>query len=1439
MVGKQFDRLEEEIGMSKTRWQWEPKPEREKQPVYKGSSGDIYGVVGVSSPRKGQRGLLKRPQTRDKSRGEIEGQSRDIVYEARVLASMTKRLKTLDRIQLSHVRSKVPELLDEGEHRLGNYFYQFIVTEEIQAKTLKEMRQDGELTAAVVLCALDGYARLIDLAHLDIANIPETTPVPNYDSNLPGEAKVFIYKGFEFTAEEAQPLVYNDAQPSHIFWQDTPPAVIVIDWGNARFLQNGRAAGGRLSVNTDWEQFSELAASLLAGFPAEQIVFGEAIAGLQKLIVGNAITSLPEFRLQLEKSARQVEEKIQEKHIQLEKILTSQDPKRESELREAFGNLIQLVGKHEAAQSRVRAWRGTMLLKSAQQHDLDSFKNLFESIRKDLPPIVELLVRAIEEARANGRPEEMKACFDAVALTISGKKQQALNPLNAVHSPSDSLKVARRGLVKEIGTETGSEIDKPLKPAVIDLYCALRGITEQSHGEDYRDAAQKSAAQLMEILEHWTKIPDIGKRREIYKSLAEAVGEARVSSLEKEKASDVGRLIESAQKCLKEALDAWEKQKFDIASGKFTLLETQDSERKYFCNALAGIEAAQQSLPYIIKFLKQKERPVEQAYEWLTTLVNIRYQVECADWLKALKDQLEQLAEIPSDFSTGVVGASHTVGDKSATMGQARVTPSSDEQEAIKEFDEALQNGLYPAADVYIGQVSGMFRTQRQHLIKDFEKFQDGDWGEYTINSLHAYMRELDNLSSLDTHILMFQQLITWRDTLEKEEFPIAAEIARGDLFSQYTVGRTIRDRTNQAMAMLPALVTLQSDEKDSFEKTLDSWPIDIRDKLREIYVALENARAGWQADNWEIQGNRCAILSSIKTVHKCWEDLQAMLPKSKSEEYGWAPTAIAKSAQFKGLEIWMNEINKGADNLIAAFEPLAERKKNQLWLFQQSGWDNFFIAVAILLIVVSVFFACVSWIIPVFIPIALFMFIFGGLIFWFVWQHVRHQSLIQNLNKINALLESINCVEASLFEGHRQPYTRNNERLTEWQEIIKNNSNSRVALQEGIQILVNDDPKHPLARWIREYLREAQKVQKSAIVLTLLGLSFIVLFFLSHKTGFSLIPPWQVGTNIIPFLAATHIITTVESPVFAASPFPMVVSSQIAMPESPFVYSSPTPLLLANQSSSPLLSEPLQSLRERCAKIQSGVSSETFQLYKTLEADVLNGKVSGDDLASACGAELVALHAPFEALPVEVVSFLHRDYFPKDTRPVYYTFSNKDGRAFYHLFVSKNLTSTLTLLEDLTPASANFFDQTQASADIAWYEVMFGPLVDTPVRPGIGYGVVFSITSDETWQLLAQVNQNLQTEFILEQLDSQTIVIQSEKLIFPDIIALTIQDALTFRVEYHSSGVTLWVNTTELRPALTLETAPQRLRLGLSGRGDGSHFVHVILDAINLGIRR
>ena len=186
------------------------------EPIGSGDAGEVYPVTCLEDPSL--EGVMKKP-ARIATGGTIQRQANQIAQESIALARLDG---------LPNCKAHPPRLLDTAPEFTNGSANFFMVSESAPGEDLAEMliesRQSGKpFPRRVIITVLDALFDLFARAH-----------------------KVGV--------------LWNDVKLDHIYWHNPTGQVVVIDWGNAQFLDRDTEMGQRAIPR--WEDYQQLVETL-------------------------------------------------------------------------------------------------------------------------------------------------------------------------------------------------------------------------------------------------------------------------------------------------------------------------------------------------------------------------------------------------------------------------------------------------------------------------------------------------------------------------------------------------------------------------------------------------------------------------------------------------------------------------------------------------------------------------------------------------------------------------------------------------------------------------------------------------------------------------------------------------------------------------------------------------------------------------------------------------------------------------------------------------------------------------------------------------------------------------------------------------------------------------------------------------------------------------
>ena len=221
-----------------------------------GDAGEVYLVQSASAGRQQNWAILKRPRP-SAFTGEMFRQSTQIRAEAKIL----KALSGAPSFDAS-LRVHTPTLLDDSKAGAEYNGRNFIVIERARGLDLSFL-------ARVAQVGLSDYAESVAAFGLEDRLLVDAI---SRSGRIPARLLLAVlYRLARFidfihgvrSAEgggQARGILWNDVKPDHLFWDAQRGVLTVIDWGNARFLEDGQATRDRqFSWADDYRQlFDEM-----------------------------------------------------------------------------------------------------------------------------------------------------------------------------------------------------------------------------------------------------------------------------------------------------------------------------------------------------------------------------------------------------------------------------------------------------------------------------------------------------------------------------------------------------------------------------------------------------------------------------------------------------------------------------------------------------------------------------------------------------------------------------------------------------------------------------------------------------------------------------------------------------------------------------------------------------------------------------------------------------------------------------------------------------------------------------------------------------------------------------------------------------------------------------------------------------------------------------
>ncbi len=193
------------------------------RPIGAGDAGEVFAVHCVEDPDR--IGVLKKP-AQVATGGTLQRQATQIAQESRALSHLAG---------LPKGKAHPPKLLDQAEDLTRGTANYFIVTEQASGEDLSVILQKTRqahipFPRRVIIAVLDALFDLFSRAH-------------------------------------KRGVLWNDVKLDHIFWEHATGHITIIDWGNARFLEESNP-NATISLER-WEDYHQMIQTL-GGFLKDQ-----------------------------------------------------------------------------------------------------------------------------------------------------------------------------------------------------------------------------------------------------------------------------------------------------------------------------------------------------------------------------------------------------------------------------------------------------------------------------------------------------------------------------------------------------------------------------------------------------------------------------------------------------------------------------------------------------------------------------------------------------------------------------------------------------------------------------------------------------------------------------------------------------------------------------------------------------------------------------------------------------------------------------------------------------------------------------------------------------------------------------------------------------------------------------------------------------------------
>lgn len=613
-----------------------------------GDAGEVYLVESLVEKTQA---ILKRPR-RTVFAHETHRQAEQIRTEGRILHALESLLGGLSARPV-----RAPALLDSSKP--GNEFSEryFIVIERaagfdlnLLARTARMgMPDNGEADAQ--LSPLQ-RAFLGRIAREGV--IPERLLLAVLAALLDSFAAIHAAR-IQDNGLDTYGIVWNDVKPDHLFWDPALSAVMIIDWGNGRFIeQDGTTRDLRLSPGDDYRQFIEELGRFLIqsspelharlGWPERPPLASEA-APLIEMLRERISTRLGEQQRALD-AARSEEQRLLQPGLdasagigQLEAVQT-----RILDLGELpdFGGALRMAGGMAANLAAAGNLEGVRALCAwaGRLPDADP---------ADWVLLDRLAAVTASAPEGDARRRFSEAMQSAVAGDWEGTLWGMVAGLQNEPEPEwwhEILSLVRR---RKIGAEADSA--RPLmtlRRTAMNLTAQAQMLEDklarspEADGQARVDALRATAARLREVVLNWIQVEPLPPYTDLlYSDLDLRLNE--LDDLLPGAAVEMDRALTRARERVQTILDAWNHKDFLAAGRGLRALLMWDPDRRRLLRADLSVQAAGDWLARA----HLGPGPDESLNEYLTSLEyegrEIRNQVGPAGWLDLVLDALKHM----------------------------------------------------------------------------------------------------------------------------------------------------------------------------------------------------------------------------------------------------------------------------------------------------------------------------------------------------------------------------------------------------------------------------------------------------------------------------------------------------------------------------------------------------------------------------------------------------------------------------------------------------------------------------------------------------------------------------------------------------------------------------------------------------------------------------
>ena len=283
-----------------------------------GDAGEVYTVRSIND---GQKAILKRPR-RSAFQADILRQSNQIQSEARVLSS----LKGF-RIKLQAGTLTVPKLLDIAKTEYENSADFFIIIEKAGGFDLDLLSRLPHMQPKELFEKKEVFSRRE--SHF-LASLIEMKKQPEYIFLRCLDAVVTLFEEIhhypvELDGVEKGGILWNDVKPDHIFWNPETSQCMIIDWGNAQFLEMDGTTRDRLFTASD--DYMQMLDGLGKFLKRSQPGLFKQLDWPDKVNAANAIPEIQKIRQKIEERLISCEEPLGQIRVKEKGLLQGDHPR--------------------------------------------------------------------------------------------------------------------------------------------------------------------------------------------------------------------------------------------------------------------------------------------------------------------------------------------------------------------------------------------------------------------------------------------------------------------------------------------------------------------------------------------------------------------------------------------------------------------------------------------------------------------------------------------------------------------------------------------------------------------------------------------------------------------------------------------------------------------------------------------------------------------------------------------------------------------------------------------------------------------------------------------------------------------------------------------------------------------------------------------------------